>query len=138
MSKPDFTPVFLRGVQHFNRLEFWDAHESWEELWLVAESDLEQFLQGLIQVAAAYHHLKRGTFRGGIRLFDAGLRRLSHFPDPFCGIDRSSVERAARAHRAWAADLVARDADARLRDDEYPKLKLVKSNDAPMPPSSAW
>ncbi|HEY3057221.1 MAG TPA: DUF309 domain-containing protein [Thermoanaerobaculia bacterium] len=136
--KPDFVPIFLRGVDHFNALEFWDAHESWEELWLAAESELEQFLQGLIQIAAAYHHMKRGTFRGGVRLFDAGLRRLSHFPDPFCGVNRSSVERAARAHRMWAADLIERNVDERLPADQYPKLELVKSAQAPMPPSSAW
>ena len=137
-ARPDFTPAFLRGVRHFNALEFWDAHESWEELWLEAESDLDQFLQGLIQVAAAYHHCKRGTFRGAVRLFDAGLRRLSNFPDPFCGLDRSSVERAASIHRTWAADLVARGVDERLTENQYPKLDLVKSDDAPMPPSSAW
>lgn len=138
MSKPDFAPGFLRGVEHFNALEFWDAHESWEELWLVAESDLVLFLQGLIQVAAAYHHMKRGTFRGGVRLFDAGLEKLSAFPLRFCGIDRQAVERAAREHRLWAADLIARGVDERLAGNQYPKLEIVKSSEVPMPPSSAW
>jgi predicted metal-dependent hydrolase len=138
MSRPDFAPGFLRGVEHFNALEFWDAHESWEELWLVAESDLVLFLQGLIQVAAAYHHMKRGTFRGGVRLFDAGLEKLSAFPLRFCGIDRQAVERAARQHRVWAADLIARGVDERLAENHYPQLEIVKSSEVPMPPSSEW
>ncbi|GAC1429341.1 MAG: hypothetical protein NVSMB68_01600 [Thermoanaerobaculia bacterium] len=126
MTKPDFEPGFRAGLTHFNALEFWEAHESWEELWLAAESDLDQFLQGLIQVAAAYHHLKRGTFRGGVRLFDAGLARLSHFAPLECGIDREDVERAAREHRSWAAALMERnDAGARLAPDAYPKLHVV-------------
>src|SRR6476620_4410934 len=118
MSKPDFATKLQAGITHFNSLEFWEAHESWEELWLVAESDLDQFLQGLIQVAAAYHHLKRGTFSGGVRLFDAGLARLARFDALTCGIDRSDVERAAREHRAWASERIARaEMSARLALD---------------------
>ena len=74
--KPDYRIYFLEGVAHFNAHEFWEAHESWETIWLAAESDVEQFLQGMIQLAAAYHHVRRGTLRGAPRLFDAGLRRL--------------------------------------------------------------
>ena len=132
----EFEPAFLRGVNHFNALEFWESHEAWEELWLVAESDLDQFLQGLIQVAAAYHHLKRGTFRGGVRLFDAGLARLSKFPAGTCGIDRSDVEHAAREHRDWAADRLARDdGGARLAQNAYPKIHVVGKI---APPSEPW
>ena len=136
MTKPDFEPAFLQGVEHFNALEFWESHESWEALWLVAESDLDQFLQGLIQVAAAYHHLKRGTFRGGVRLFDSGLARLSKFAPLACGIDRGDVERAAREHRHWAAERVARnETDARLAPDAYPKIHVVGKVS---PPNDPW
>jgi len=126
VSKPEFEPAFSAGINHFNALEFWEAHESWEELWLVAESDLDQFLQGLIQVAAAYHHLKRGTFKGGVRLFDAGLARLAKFPPRFCGIDRDDVECASREHRAWAAERIeCNEMDARLAQNAYPKIHVV-------------
>ena len=134
-GKPDFVSHLTAGVEHFNARRFWEAHESWEEIWLVAQSDAEQFLQGLIQVAAAYHHLQRGTFRGGVRLFDSGLRRLSSFDALYCGMDRAAVEDGARAHRAWAADLVAAgDYTQRLGDGEYPTLVLR----SPSPPSEAW
>src|SRR5688572_10452590 len=97
--KPDFTSHFIEGVTHFNAERFWEAHESWEQIWLAAETDVEQFLQGLIQIAAAYHHVKRGTYSGAIRLFDAGLRRLSGFEPLFCALDRCAVEEAARNQR---------------------------------------
>ena len=45
----------------------------------------------MIQVAAAYHHVKRGTLRGAPRLFEAGMRKLAPFPPGFCGLDRSAV-----------------------------------------------
>lgn len=134
-GKPDFVSHLVAGVEQFNSRRFWDAHEAWEEIWLHAASDVDQFLQGLIQVAAAYHHLQRGTFRGGVRLFDAGLRRLQPFPSGFCGVSREAVEAAARVHRQWAASHVAADDyGARLRDDEYPQLELT----TPAAPIDDW
>ena len=121
MTKPDFKRYLLEGVNHFNRREFWEAHESWETIWLAAETDVEQFLQGLIQIAAAYHHVQRGTYRGAIRLFEAGLRRLSGFPPNYCGIDRSGVEQAARRDREWLLSPAAASRDPR----EYPELILL-------------
>lgn len=134
--RPEFEPAFRRGVDHFNALEFWEAHEAWEGLWLAAESDVEQFLQGLIQVAAAYHHLKRGTFRGGVRLFDSGLARLAKFPALMCGIDRGDVEQVAREHRQWAAQRVALgETAARLAAGAYPKIHVVGKL---APPAQTW
>src|SRR5437762_1229246 len=101
VTKPDFRTYFLEGIHHFNTRKFWEAHEAWETLWLSAESDLEQFLLGLIQVAAAYHHVQRGTYRGAPRLFAAGLKRLDAFPLIHCGLDRTDVDAAARRHQAW-------------------------------------
>jgi len=122
-AKPDFATHFREGLAHFNNREFWEAHESWETLWLVAESDVEQFLQGLIQIAAAYHHVRRGTLRGAPRLFEAGLRRLEPFPPAFCGVDRAEVAAAARCDRERVESVV-----------DFPKLKELEI----APPSDDW
>ena len=122
------------GESHVNETE---AHEAWEELWLVAATDVEQFLQGLIQVAAAYHHVQRGTLRGAVRLFDAGLARLARFPDEFCGVDRKPVETAARVHRTWAAERLERgEEDRRLDPLDFPRLILV--DESAIPAHSDW
>jgi hypothetical protein len=132
----DFVTHFREGLDHFNAREFWDAHESWETIWLEAESDVHQFLQGLIQLAAAYHHVKRGTFPGGLRLFDAALEKLAGFPKQWCGIDRTSVEEAARRHRAWVAALLERgETNERLDVNDFPRIAPDAS---PMPPFERW
>src|SRR3954453_13935884 len=87
---------FAEGVAHFNAAEFWEAHESWEQLWLEADGELVDFYQGLIQLAAAYPHCKRGTLRGAVRLFDAARRRLAPFPVHFHDLDRNSAIEAAK------------------------------------------
>ena len=94
----------LRGVALFNDGRFWDAHEAWEALWLAASGEEKQFLQGLIQLAAAYHHVQRGTSpRGAVRLFDAALRRLAPFPPEHDGIDREEAVARAGRHREQIA-----------------------------------
>src|SRR3954452_11396722 len=115
--KPNYKEHFLQGVEHFNAHEFWEAHESWETIWLVAETDVEQFLQGMIQLTAAYHHVKRGTHRGAVRLFDAALRRLSAFPVRWSGVDRGAAEEAARRHR----ERVALSSE-KVPQSEFPEL----------------
>ncbi len=137
-DKPDFAQHFLEGLDRFNGRRFWDAHESWETIWLVAESDVEQFLQGLIQLAAAYHHIQRGTLRGAPRLFDAALRRLAAFPAGFSGLDRASAEETARRHRQWVASLVEREEGGSLADNEFPTMVLLAARETFSPPRQDW
>lgn len=138
MTKPDFPSLFLRGIDLFNAGKFWEAHEAWEELWLAAESDVVQFLQGLIQLAAAYHHVQRGTLSGAVRLFDAALGRLAPFPQEFCGIDRAGAEHSAQQHRQWAAAQVAQRGDASFDGSAYPKLVVASTVEGLRPPQERW
>jgi predicted metal-dependent hydrolase len=75
------TGQFRKGVALFNARKFFEAHEVWEELWLVEPEPEKTFLQGLIQLAAAYHHHGRGNPRGTQSLLAAGLAKLGRFPD---------------------------------------------------------
>jgi predicted metal-dependent hydrolase len=117
MTDTDLDSALRRGVELFNGAEFWHAHEAWEAPWLHAEGEMKQFLQGLIQLAAAYHHVGRGTYSGGIRLFDAALRRLEAFPPRYGGVDRDEAVVAANMHRRRIAD------SGRIDASEYPKLR---------------
>jgi predicted metal-dependent hydrolase len=106
----------LEGISLFNAHKFWHAHEAWERDWLTASDPHKQFLQGLIQLAAAYYHVQRGTFRGGVRLFDSALRRLSAFSPEYAGVDRAAVVAAALTHR----EIIARGDG--IDPGEYPSL----------------
>jgi hypothetical protein len=118
-AQPALTPYFASGVEHFNAMRFWEAHEAWEHLWLPADGEVVEFYQGLIQLAAAYHHMRRGTFSGATRLFDASLRRLQPFPAGFHGLDREAAVAVAASHRSASA------AASSLGESDYPKLTLL-------------
>jgi uncharacterized protein len=89
---------FERGIAHFNAREFFEAHEVWEELWLLAPAQEKAFLQGIIQIAAAFHHYGRGNRRGAKSLVTAGVAKMNQYPDGYRGID---VARLAREAQAW-------------------------------------
>jgi uncharacterized protein len=95
---------FHKGLEQFNSGHFFDAHETWEEIWLSSPEPEKTFLQGIIQVAAAFHHYGRGNLQGTRSLMAAGLKKLGRFPNTHRGIE---LERLRESARAWVAELVA-------------------------------
>src|SRR6202163_2712152 len=87
---------FRRGVEQFNTRLFFEAHETWEEIWLASPEPEKTFLQGIIQIAAAFHHYGRGNTRGTRTLLEAGLRRLERFPDLHNELALEALREAAR------------------------------------------
>ncbi len=74
------------GLHCFHSGAFFEAHEHWESVWLTAQEPEKTFLQGLIQVAAAFHHFQRGNYAGTISLLRSALRRLDTYPEAFAGV----------------------------------------------------
>jgi predicted metal-dependent hydrolase len=95
---------FRAGLDQFNTGRFFDAHETWEEIWLASREPEKTFLQGIIQIAAAFHHYGRGNLPGTRSLIQAGLRRLERFPATHRGIELEPLRGSARD---WAVQLAA-------------------------------
>ena len=74
------------GLACYQQEQFFEAHEHWEEVWLGLKEPEKSFLQALIQMTAAFHHLNRGNSEGSISLLRRALRRLESCPESFGGI----------------------------------------------------
>jgi uncharacterized protein len=74
------------GLRLYEAERFFDAHELWESVWLNSVEPEKTFLQGLIQVTAAFHHMQRNNSLGTVLLLEAALRRLDRYPANFGGI----------------------------------------------------
>jgi uncharacterized protein len=74
------------GLRLYHAGEFFTAHEAWEIVWLTSPEPEKTFLQGLIQVTAAFHHLERNNPLGTLLLLQAALRRLDRYPEFFGGV----------------------------------------------------
>lgn len=138
---PDFATHFLEGVELFNGGRFWHAHEAWEKLWLVEREETRPFLQGLIQLAAAYHHLQRGTLSGAVRLFDSALVKLAPYPSFFCGVDRDALVTAADHHRHTTSLQLGKGGPGKGATDsgvtDFPRIRLTTDWRSRLPPLPA-
>ena len=88
--------LFQAGIEAFNTLHFFEAHEHWEEVWLRTPLPEKLYLQGLIQIAAAFHHRSQSNLDGAKSLLRAGLIKLEPCPATQFGIDVQSLREAAR------------------------------------------
>lgn len=59
---------------------FFEVHEILEAVWQRERGDRRQGLQGVIQIAVAWHHLAHGNPRGARRLLREGRSRLAAVP----------------------------------------------------------
>ena len=95
--------LYQKGLEAFNSDHFYEAHEHWEEVWLETPDPDKMFLQGLIQVAAAFHHYySKANCLGCRNLLQAGLIKLDQFPQAHYGlaVEPLRVSLPTRALRA--------------------------------------
>lgn len=98
--------AFRRGIEQFNAREFWEAHESWEVVWLPAPEPDKTFLQGIIQVSAGFYHYQENNLVGAQSLLRRGLNKLEKFPDGYRGLRLEELRVTAKA---WLAALEGRN-----------------------------
>lgn len=98
---------------------FFEVHEVLEAVWQREAGACRQALQGLIQVAVAFHHLAHGNPRGARTLLREGRARLAASPPGT--LPWVDVEQLLAATEPWQAAL-ARDAGIALPPEPPPRL----------------
>ena len=102
MASVEHNERFVEGVVLFNRRAYFESHEVWEVLWLVAEERDKKFLGALIQIAAGLHlRFERGGGRGTRNLLVQALTVLEDYRPRHVGVDvdRLYAELATYAER---------------------------------------
>ena len=77
----------LQGIREFNAGQWFECHETVEDLWIGAEGEVRDFYQGLIQIAVALHHWRNGNFGGALSLLKGGAGYLGHVADQCQWVD---------------------------------------------------
>jgi uncharacterized protein len=108
MARPvlaDLDPVtrdaIKKGIEEFNAWRFYDCHETLEDVWREVgskgeEGTLADFYQGIIKVAAGFHHVLRNNHKGAVNLLLDAFRLLEPYRPETLGVD---VERLLVAIR---------------------------------------
>jgi predicted metal-dependent hydrolase len=77
---------FERGIEEFNSQYFFEAHDTWEELWMETTGEHRLFYQGLIQTAVGFYHLSNENYKGACSQFGKALAKLERYLPEFHGI----------------------------------------------------
>ena len=127
-ENPDGTPeglpdLALKGIEEFNRGEFYECHEYLEEAWMQEPRRVRFLYQGILQVGVGFYHLQNGNWRGATGLLRNGTIRLKEFEPTTLGVD---VARLVRESEGCLREL---ESLGRERIDEF---------DASMIPKVEW
>ena len=83
----------LKGIEEFNRGEFYECHEYLEEAWMQEPRRVRFLYQGILQVGVGFYHLQNGNWRGATGLLRNGSVRLREFEPVTLGVDVAKLVR---------------------------------------------
>ena len=89
-----------QGRDAFNQGDYYEAHELWESVWNVVDAPLRTWVQGLIQVATAFHKLQNGRDDVCAILLRKALPKLKDAPPVIEGVQAAIAREAAKSFLA--------------------------------------
>jgi predicted metal-dependent hydrolase len=69
----------FRGIEQFNRGEYFECHETLEDLWKAEPGPVREFYQGILQIGVALHHVRADHYQPAITLLERGSNYLRPF-----------------------------------------------------------
>ena len=90
MSNPCDEPpprLLRRGVEQFNRGEFFSQHDTLEDLWHEEARSVRSLYQGILQIGVALYHVQRRNHHGAVYMLNRGASYLRPFTPACQGID---------------------------------------------------
>ena len=85
--------LVLKGIEEFNKGEFYECHEYLEEAWMQEPRRVRFLYQGILQVGVGFDHEQNDNWRGGTGLLRNDIARLREFEPVTLGIDVSRLVR---------------------------------------------
>jgi predicted metal-dependent hydrolase len=83
----EYDPRYLAGIVLFNRGDYFEAHEVWEDLWMDYAGPEKKFYQALIQAAVGLLHFCNGNVRGALKLYQSSRDYMQRYGASLLGLD---------------------------------------------------
>ena len=109
------------GIRLFNEQRFFECHEILEPYYQETEAENKPFLEGLIQLAAAFRLYREfGEIKGPVRMVHQALIRFENYQPVFLEVRVNELSQVAEA---WAN---AAENSADIISSTLPKIALQK------------
>jgi predicted metal-dependent hydrolase len=127
VAESSYDPRYLAGIVLFNRGDYFEAHEVWEDLWMETAGADKKFYQGLIQAAVALCHFSNGNLRGASKLYRSSTDYLKKYPSPHFGLNLDEFGQQMNACFAGLLTAESPDSSIELDDALLPEIVLDPS-----------
>ncbi|MEI7816986.1 MAG: DUF309 domain-containing protein [Desulfuromonadales bacterium] len=122
----------LLAIRQFNSREWYDCHETIEELWLGEKGEMRDFLQGTLQISVAMLHWHNGNHGGAISLLTSGVTYLKRVPDVCLWVDVATLIADSDKVRL-ALESLGKDHMESLESTLIPQIKTASAVRFPSP-----
>ena len=114
--------ALAKGASEWDARDFFEAHETWEEIWQEEPRAIRGFFQGLILLAAGLHHWTGTRRPRGVRIkLASGIERLAPYAPMYLGVDVASMVAEAAALLRQAPE--SPEALAATPSDHFPPFR---------------
>jgi hypothetical protein len=120
LSNQDLKELHL-GIVQFNEQRFFECHETLEKVWFKQQDPEKELLQGLIQLAVAYHHMLKGNQKGALRLLNRGLPRVRKYEPQALGLGLSDLCRTVESN----VEQLQFHPDRQIAQASIPRVRLL-------------
>ncbi|MEW6286753.1 MAG: DUF309 domain-containing protein [Chloroflexota bacterium] len=116
-------PQAGEGLRHFNAGEYFEAHEALEHAWKAEGGAAKNLYRGILQVAVAYLHIRRGNYNGAVKVYERSRKWLDGLPAVCKGVDvrqlRKDAEKVMEAIRSLGPERIGEFDPALLKPVQW-------------------
>ncbi|MCZ6676197.1 MAG: DUF309 domain-containing protein [Candidatus Poribacteria bacterium] len=87
----DKQAALKKGIQEFNNGEYFECHETLEDVWMIEVGPDRLFYQGLLQLSVGCFHLLNRNYLGAASQWSKGCAKLQHFGNQHLGVELQSL-----------------------------------------------
>ena len=117
----------LLAIRQFNNREWYECHETIEELWLGESGEMRDFLQGTLQISVALLHWRNGNHGGAVSLLASGVNYLKRVSDVCLWVDVPVLIADSDRVRA-TLEALGKDRMELLDSMLIPQIKIVSAS----------
>ena len=79
--------LYNKGINAFEKHNFYDAHEHWEDLWSDYRLKDAKFVQALIQLSVGYFHITNNNKNGALGLLNKCIPKFEKYLPSHRGVN---------------------------------------------------
>ncbi len=83
--------LFEKGIEYFNTGYYFEAHDTFEEIWMDGRGEGVEFYQGLVQLSTGFYHLRMNNLKGAESQLNRGVAKLGRYKPEYQNLELTEL-----------------------------------------------